>query len=77
MISVENDFSAAGAVDRIHSDEINLWQPNRFGTAVLRPQAKLLSEFSVQGNVIPGSYRYENANGQRFLVYCFDAIEIV
>ncbi len=38
----------------------------------LHPDAKVQSLFPVQGGGIPAGYTYQNANGQRFFVYCFE-----
>ena len=40
--------------------------------AELKDGVKLQSRFWVDGEEIPGSYLYENANGQRFQVFLFD-----
>jgi hypothetical protein len=39
----------------------------------IKDTAKVLSVFRCDGEEIPGSYIYENENGQRFLVYAFNA----
>ena len=41
----------------------------------LREGAEVLSTFVGDGFTAPGVYRYENQNGQRFVVYGFDAYE--
>lgn len=41
-------------------------------TAELKDGVKLLTRYVVNGAEIPGSYLYENAKGQRFLVFLFD-----
>ncbi len=50
---------------------IHLWKANRFGKARLSPRAEILS--TVGDDAIPCAYRYENKDGFRFLVFCFDA----
>lgn len=42
------------------------------GKLNLSKGAKVLSEFNISGEKYIGSYSYENANGERFLVYNFD-----
>lgn len=39
---------------------------------VLSPKAEVQSWFLRDGKKTPGSYFYENENGQKFLVFCFD-----
>lgn len=39
----------------------------------VREGAVIESRFETKGAGIPASFRYENASGQRFLVFCFDA----
>ncbi len=41
----------------------------------LDPQARILSTLATSDDEIPGAYLYENAAGERFLVYAFDAYE--
>jgi len=38
----------------------------------LKEKANIQSTFTVEGGTIPASYRYENAAGQRFLVFTFN-----
>lgn len=40
--------------------------------AELKDGVKVLTRFVTGGQEIPGSYLYENANGQRFMVFLFD-----
>jgi len=41
----------------------------------LDPRARILSTLATADGEIPGAYLYENADGERFLVYAFDACE--
>ncbi len=47
---------------------------NRYAMT-LDAQAQVLSTLATFDGEIPGAYLYENANGERFLVYAFDACE--
>ena len=63
----ENDY--VGLVRGIGAD----WNmESEVYRAELKDGVKLQSRFWVDGEEIPGSYLYENANGQRFLVFLFD-----
>ncbi len=64
-------YTHGDSVESIGGIEVRLWNVNRFGSAPLREGAMVLS--TVCDGQIPCSYRYENAEGQRFLVYGFDA----
>ena len=51
--------------------------PSRFHKCTLAPGAKVESVFSQpDGSSIPASYAYENASGQKFLVFLFDGIAV-
>lgn len=53
---------------------VNLWSTGRFGRVTLAEKAHVLS--TVGEDPFPCSYRYENAEGHRFLVFCFDAVSL-
>ncbi len=52
---------------------VHLDADSEFRTVKLKPQSAVESEFLCDGAAYPASYRYTNADGQRFFVLCFDA----
>ena len=54
----------------------NLYNGGKYYHARLNKNARVLSEFVYGDKNIPACFRYENALGQRFLVYCFDSYSV-
>ncbi|MBR2354733.1 MAG: hypothetical protein IKA76_09565 [Clostridia bacterium] len=65
------EYVKSGPYEQWNGIDISLWGTNRFGKAALADGVTVLS--TVGENALPCSYRYENAKGNRFLVFCFDA----
>ena len=66
--------------ERKSGREHTLWDDNhvalddnaRVRTVKLKPNAKIESTFVCEDDEIPASFRYENKDGQKFFVLCFD-----
>ena len=65
------EYLSVGGQENWNGIEVYLWNANRFGKASLSENAIVLS--TIGTDRIPVAYRYENANGNRFLVFGFDA----
>ncbi len=65
------EYVSAAPFEYVGGETVHLWMQNRFGKAALSENAQILSAVGEDGLVC--SYRYENANGNRFLVFGFDA----
>ncbi len=50
--------------------------PSHFHKCILAPATQVESVFPQENGSIPASYTYENAAGQRFLVFLFDGIAV-
>ncbi len=80
LVSV-SDASAAvtehfPATAENEAEDLRTLTDGRFGKAVLREGAEVLSTFSAGEETYPAAWYYENTAGQRFLVYAFDAESI-
>ncbi len=72
LASVEDYYAEGGVTELVNGIKRPLWVTNKFGVATLKDGAEELSVFTHGEKRFPATYRYENADGKRFLVYCFD-----
>ena len=72
LVSVTPYYAEGGVQERINGVFRPLWTTNKFGRVTLNDEVQVLSTFCHGKLEFPASYRYENADGKRFLVYCFD-----
>ena len=72
LVSVEPYYAEGGVEELVNGIHRALWVTNKFGRVTLKSGAQELSRFCHGKTEFPASYRYENADGKRFLVYCFD-----
>ena len=72
LSSVEPYYAEGGVQEILNGIIRPLWVTNQFGCVTLKNGAEELSRFRHGKLEFPASYRYENADGKRFLVYCFD-----
>ncbi len=68
-------YAVGDEFEYIDGETLSQIKIQKFYEAVLSPKAEVLSELGgdISGKRFPLAYRYENADGTRFLVYCFDA----
>ena len=66
------EYLSASSFERWKDIDVYLWKPNRFGRAEMKEGVEVLSTIGKDPE-IPVSYRYENGQGKRFLVFGFDA----
>lgn len=70
VISFGEKMNAFEEIYKYSGEHIGVYGAE-FNSVRLNENVQIESEFMSQGKIYPASYRYENADGQRFLVYCF------
>lgn len=71
IISFGGKLNAFEEIYKFSGEHVGVYGAE-FTAVTLKENVQIESEFLCKNKLYPASYRYENADGQRFLVYCFN-----
>ena len=72
IISFGEELSTSEEIYRADGNHVSITFGAKVRKLSVSDKAELISEFQTDTGLVPASFRYENADGQRFLIFAFD-----